>query len=163
MRSTFAFALAALIAAPAAASPPRTIAAGWWETTNQMLAPMHSTKVEQRCIRPEDVDRFMQGPGNHIYKCSYPTREVQNGRIRLKGSCKSRDGAPFPIAGTGTYTRETLHLEVEASAPLGPQRLPVRAATDARRLAPDCPIEAAPPPPAPPPPPAAAGNATGDS
>ncbi|MDB5447127.1 MAG: hypothetical protein JWQ97_2444 [Phenylobacterium sp.] len=147
--------LAAATAAPAAAQP-QTIAPGYWETTNQVLSPLHSTKTERRCIRPADVAKFMEGPGNHIYRCTYPTRVFRDGVIELKGSCKSRDGAPFPIAGSGSFTRESFHLEAQASAPLGPIKIPVRAVTDARRLAAECPAE---PPPAEPAPSDAAGNA----
>ena len=134
------FALAAATAAPAAAQP-QAIAPGYWETTNQVLSPLRSTKTERRCIRPADVAKFMEGPGNHIYHCTYPTRVFRDGQIELKGSCKSRDGAPFPIAGSGTFTRESFHLDARASAPLGPVKIPVHAVTDARRLGAECPAE----------------------
>jgi hypothetical protein len=129
--------LGVFAAMPALAQTP--IAPGWWETTNTVLSPLHSAKTERRCIRPADVAKFMEGPGNHIYHCTYPTKVFRDGRIRLKGSCKSRDGAPFPIEGTGTYSRESFHLEAVAHPAIGPITLPVRAATDAHRLAEACP------------------------
>jgi hypothetical protein len=122
-----------------AAAQPETIAPGYWETTNQVLSPLHSTKTERRCIGPAEVAKFMEGPGNHIYRCTYPTKLFHDGHIVLKGSCKSRDGAPFPISGTGTYDRESFHLDARAEAPLGPISLPVHAVTDAHRIADACP------------------------
>ena len=132
--------LALMAAAPAPAlAQPQTIAPGWWETTNRVLSPLSSSKTEQRCIRPADVAKFMEGPSNHIYRCTYPTKLFHDGRIRLKGSCKSRDGAPFPIEGQGTYSADSFHLDARAVASLGPLSLPVHAVTDAHRLGEACP------------------------
>lgn len=139
--STPAFLLvltAAAVAGPAAAQPD-SIAPGYWETTNSVVTPMHSTKVERRCILPKDVAKFMEGPSNHIYKCTYPTRVISNGTISLKGTCATRDGKPIPISGEGTFTRDTFHMEARVGAQFGPMTIPVRATTDARRLGSDCP------------------------
>ena len=145
----------AAVGAPAAAQP-NAIAPGYWETTNEVVSPMHSSKVERRCIRPQDVAKFMEGPSNHIYHCTYPTRVVGEGTIRLKGSCATRDGPPIPISGQGTFTRDSFHMEAQFAAQLGPLNIPVHAVTDARRIGPDCPAEnEAPPPPAASPAPAA--------
>lgn len=135
--STLILVLAAL-AGPAAAQP-EAIAPGYWETTNQVVSPLHSTKVERRCIRPQDVARFMEGPSNHIYHCTYPTRLVGDGTIRLKGSCATRDGAPIPVSGQGTFTRDSFHMDAQAAIQFGPLTIPAHAVTDARRLGPDCP------------------------
>ncbi len=128
-----------------AAAQGSAIAPGWWETTNQVISPLHTTKVERRCIRPQDVAKFMDGPQNHIYHCTYPTRVVGEGTIRLKGSCASRDGRPFPIAGEGTFTQDTFHVEARAAYQFGPLTIPIHAMTDARRLGPDCPAATDPP------------------
>jgi hypothetical protein len=152
MRRTTSFPIAAglgaLALANAALAVPQTISPGYWETTNQVLSPLHTSKTERRCIGPAQVAKFMEGPGNHIYRCTYPTKVFQGGQIRLKGSCKSRDGARFPIEGEGTYSRESFHLEARASAQLGPIRLPIHAVTDARRLADACPAPETPEAPA---------------
>jgi len=131
----------------AGAASPQTIAPGYWETTNRVLSPIGHRKTEMRCIRPADVAKFMEGPGNHIYRCTYPTKVFSKGQIRLKGSCKSRDSAPFPIEGAGTYTRDSFYLDAHAVAPLGPLRLPVHAVTEARRIADVCPAPEATPAP----------------
>jgi hypothetical protein len=134
-----AFALAA--AAGPAAAQPNAISPGYWETTNQVVSPMHSSKTERRCIRPKDVAKFMEGPSNHIYHCTYPTRVVGDGAIRLKGSCATREGKPLPISGQGTFTDDSFHMEAQVAAQFGPMTIPVHAITDAKRLGPDCPAE----------------------
>ena len=122
-----------------AAAQPGAIAPGYWETTNQVVSPMRSTKVERRCIRPQDVAKFMEGPSNHIYHCTYPTLVVGAGTIRLKGSCSTRDGKPIPVSGEGTFSPDTFHMDAQVAAQFGPLTIPVHAVTDARRLGPDCP------------------------
>ena len=134
-----AVALAAL-AGPAAAQP-QTIAPGYWETTNSVVSPMRSTKTERRCILPKDVAKFMEGPSNHIYHCTYPTRIITAGTIQLKGSCATRDGKPIPVSGQGTFTRDTFHMEARVAAQLGPMTVPVRAVTDAHRIGDECPAQ----------------------
>ena len=138
-----AFALVLVLAAVAgpAAAQPSAIAPGYWETTNQVVSPMHSSKVERRCIRPKDVAKFMEGPSNHIYHCTYPTRVISDGVIRLKGSCATRDGKPLPVSGQGTFTDDTFHMEAQVAAQFGPMTIPVHAITDAKRLGADCPAE----------------------
>lgn len=138
-----ALALAAASSAPAA--EPNAIAPGYWETTNKVLSPFRTTKVERRCIRPQDVAKFMNGPSNHIYTCTYPTRVVNQGSIHLKGSCASRDGKPLPISGEGTFTRDTFHMDAHVGAQLGPLQIPVHAVSDARRLSAECPAPASAP------------------
>lgn len=129
------------LAAPAAAAgQPNAIAPGYWETTNQVLSPIRSSKVERRCIKPEEVAKFMEGPSNHIYRCTYPTRLVGQGTIRLKGSCTTKKGPPVPVSGEGNFTRDTFHMEAHVAAQLGPMTVPIRAVTDAKRLGDDCPL-----------------------
>lgn len=140
-----ALALALPLAAPAAAAgEPNAIAPGYWETTNQVVSPIRSSKVERRCIRPEEVAKFMEGPSNHIYRCTYPTRVVRQGTIQLKGSCTTKKGPPVPVSGQGSFTRDTFHMEARVAAQLGPMTVPIRAVTDARRLGDECPAADAP-------------------
>jgi len=137
--SAIALILALAAAAGPAAAQPSAISPGYWETTNQVVSPLHSTKTERRCIRPQDVAKFMEGPSNHIYRCTYPTRVVGDGVIRLKGSCATRDGKPVPVSGEGAFTSDSFHMEARVAAQFGPMTVPVRAVTDAKRLGPDCP------------------------
>jgi hypothetical protein len=143
---------ASACAAGSAGAQPKAISPGYWETTNQVVSPMHTSKVERRCIRPSDVAKFMEGPSNHIYHCTYPTRVVGEGSIRLKGSCATRDGQPIPVSGEGTFSADSFHMDAHVAAQMGPLTIPVHAVTDARRLSPDCPAETDP-----------AGNAAGNA
>jgi len=97
--------LIATLAAPASALAQTAISPGYWEATNQVTSPFPTKKTERRCIRAADVAKFMNGPSNHIYTCTYPTREIGGGRIRLAGSCKTRDGKPVPISDCSSAVR----------------------------------------------------------
>ena len=131
----------AALAGPAAAQS--AITPGYWETTSKVTAPFPTHKTERRCIKPQDVAKFMEGQINHIYKCTYPKKVVANGRLELQGSCKTRDGDPVPISGSGTFTGETMHIEARIAPKLGGLTIPVHAETDARRLGDECPADVA--------------------
>ena len=133
--------LIATLAAPASALAQTAISPGYWEATNQVTSPFPTKKTERRCIRAADVAKFMNGPSNHIYTCTYPTREIGGGRIRLAGSCKTRDGKPVPITGEGAFTADTFRLDARIVTEFGGLSVPVRARTTARRLGDDCPAE----------------------
>src|ERR1700694_2705702 len=132
--------LAGLAAGPALAQS--AITPGYWETTSKVTSPFPTHKTERRCIRPADVAKFMEGKVNHIYTCTYPTRAIGDGKIRLEGTCATRDGPPVPISSQGTFNSETLHIEARVSVLIGGLTVPVHAETDARRLADACPAEA---------------------
>lgn len=138
-------AFATLAAGAVRAAEPNAIAPGYWETDNQLVSPIHQSKVERRCIRPQDVAKFMNGPQNHIYTCTYPTRIIGEGTIRLSGSCATKTGRPVPVSGEGTFTRDTFHMDAHVQAQVGPLKLPLHAVTDAHRLSAECPAEAATP------------------
>ena len=115
------------------------ISPGYWETVSKVTSPFPANKTERRCIKPADVAKFMEGKINHIYTCTYPTKNVGGGKISLKGTCSTRDGPPVPISGEGTFTAETMHLEARVSVSFGGLNIPVHATTDAKRLAEACP------------------------
>src|SRR5690349_10427664 len=84
---------AAAVAGPAAAQPDRAggvIQPGYWESTNRLLSPIRTSKVERRCITPADVEKFLAGPSNRHYECTYPSKLIENGVIRMSGSCVKR-------------------------------------------------------------------------
>ena len=133
--------LAAAIAAPAGAAEP-PIAPGYWETTSQVISPLPTKKTEKRCIREQDVDKFIGGAPNRHYTCTYPTREIAGGRIRLAGSCKTKNSDPVPVTGEGVYTRDSLRLDARVRAKVGGVTVPVHARTTGRRIGDTCPTEA---------------------
>jgi hypothetical protein len=137
--------LCVLLASAAAGSAraQSAINPGYWETTSRVTSPFPTHKTERRCIKPADVAKFMEGKINHIYTCTYPTREIGGGKMRLEGSCATRDGPPVPISGRGVFTNDSMHLEARIEPKIGGLAIPIHAVTDARRLADACPAESA--------------------
>jgi hypothetical protein len=130
----------AALAGPAAAQT--AISPGYWEMTNQVVSPLPSKKTERRCIKPAEVEKFMQGPENHIYRCTYPTRQVGDGRIRMSGTCASKDRS-FPATLEGQFTADTLRVDAHATVKLGGLNVAVHGRTIAKRLGDACPAEGA--------------------
>ena len=137
--------LCVLLAGAAAGSAwaQSAISPGYWETTSKVTSPFPTHKTERRCIKPADVAKFMEGKINHIYTCTYPTKEIGGGKMRLEGTCATRDGPPVPISGSGVFTSDSMHLEARIAPKIGGLVIPIRAVTDARRLGDDCPAETA--------------------
>ena len=134
-----------VLTATGAAAAQSAISPGYWETISKVTSPFPTSKTEKRCIKPTDVAKFMEGKINHIYTCTYPTKEVGGGKIKLQGTCATRDGPPVPISGEGNFTSETMHIDARVSVSVGGLSVPVKASTDARRLGETCPDAAAPP------------------
>ena len=141
MRFLTALALAAALAGPAAAQT--TIEPGYWETTSQVVSPFPTKKTERRCIRAEDVAKVIGGAPNRHYTCTYPTREIADGKIRLVGSCKTKNSDPVPVTGEGVYTSDRLRLDARVQARIGGLSIPVHARTTGKRLGDVCPAPAA--------------------
>ena len=139
-RLTAALAATVVLAGPgAAANAQTTILPGYWETTSQIISPFPTRKVERRCIRPEDVDKVIAGAPNHNYTCTYPTKEISGGKIRLAGSCKTKHSAPVPISTEGVYTPDSLRMDARVKAKIGGLTIPVHARTSGRRIGDVCP------------------------
>jgi hypothetical protein len=132
-----------LLAAAGPAFGQSAITPGYWETTSKVTAPFPTHKTERRCIKPQDVAKFMEGQINHIYKCTYPKKLVADGKMELEGSCKTRDGEPVPITGSGSFTGETMHIEARIAPKFGGLTVPIHAETDAHRLGDACPADLA--------------------
>lgn len=142
-RLTAAFAAAAVLAGPAVALAQTTIQPGYWETTSQIISPFPTKKVEKRCIRPEDVEKVIAGSPNHNYTCTYPTKEIGGGKIRLAGSCKTKRGEPVPVSTEGVYTATTIRMDAYIRPKLGGLTVPVHARTSGTRIGDVCPTQAA--------------------
>ena len=126
------------LASPVAAAAP-AIRPGYWESTNRLLSPIRQTSTEQRCITAAEVDKFMAGPSNRHYACTYPTRRIADGRIRLKGTCVSKKGHRIAVAGSGVYTPTSFSLTAEIATQFLGLDILGKASTDARRLGDTCP------------------------
>lgn len=125
-------------AVPAAAAPT-TILPGYWESTNRLLSPIKQTKTEKRCITPADVEKFMSGPSNRHYACTYPTKVFSGGKIRLKGTCVSKKQRKVEVQGTGAYTPTSFNLTAEIATEFLGLDIAGKASTEARRIADTCP------------------------
>lgn len=141
IRKTALLALAALLASGAApaAAERYPIEPGYWESTNKLLSPIKQTKTERRCIKPADVEKFLSGPSNRQYACTYPTKVFADGKIRLKGSCVSKKGRKVEVAGSGAYTPTSFTLTADIATELLGLDITGRASTDARRIGDTCP------------------------
>ena len=125
----------------ARAQPPgaSAIEPGYWESTNRLLSPIKQTSTERRCITPADVEKFMAGPSNRHYACTYPTRVIADGKITLKGVCVSKKGRKVAIRGDGVYTRTSFTLTADIATEFLGLDISGRASTEAKRIADVCP------------------------
>ena len=140
MKHPAALLLAFALATPAAAAT--TITPGYWESTNRLLSPIRQTKTEKRCITPADVEKFLSGPSNRHYACTYPTRVFAGGQIRLKGTCVSKKGRKVAVQGQGAYTPTSFNLTAEIATEFLGLDITGKASTEARRIADACPSPA---------------------
>jgi len=121
------------------ATVPSVIQPGYWESTTRLLSPIRQTTVEERCITAADVDRFMAGPSNRHDDCTYPTRIVASGVIRLKGVCVSKRGQKVSIRGSDLYTAGRFTLTADVATVFLGLNIVGRASTDAHRIGDTCP------------------------
>jgi hypothetical protein len=131
--------LVALALAGPAAAAKYPIEPGYWESTNKVLSPIRQTKVERRCIKPADVAKFLAGPSNRHYTCTYPVNVIEHGRITLKGTCVSKKGRKVAIQGSGAYTPTAFNLTADVAVEFLGLDIAGRASTDARRIGDTCP------------------------
>jgi len=131
--------LAGLAVAGSAAAAESPILPGYWESTDTVASPFHSTKTQRRCISPADVDRFLTGPINHHYTCVYPTRRVADGKLVMKGVCTDNKGRQVQVDASGSYTTTSFHVDATMGTRLLGMMLSGRATTDARRIGDACP------------------------
>jgi hypothetical protein len=137
--------LIALLGAPtlAAASEPQTIRPGYWESVNKVIYPLPSTKVDRRCITQKDVAKFLMGPSNHIYACTYPTQSAGHGKVSFAGECVDKKGHKVQILGHGAYTETSLTMTADVTFHLAGIPISAEATTEAYRIGDICPAEAA--------------------
>jgi hypothetical protein len=121
------------------ASAESIIKPGYWESTNRLLSPIRTRSVENRCITPADVEKFLMGPSNRHYACTYPLKTFADGKILLKGTCRSKKGRVVEVSGAGTYTPTSFKLTATVATEFAGIPIAGRASTEARRLGDVCP------------------------
>jgi hypothetical protein len=100
----------ALLAAPAlAGAQPYPINPGYWEVTTDWLGLV--TKTERYCVEPKAIPRFLAGPCNHIYHCTYPVQTFHDGKAHFEGEIRGRDEL-YHVHGGGTYSQTTMDMHV---------------------------------------------------
>ncbi|MDB5463127.1 MAG: hypothetical protein JWP23_1516 [Phenylobacterium sp.] len=138
-------ALAAAFAAGLTAMPARSLAetgaplAGYWETTNTWVFIFHFTTVERKCFTTADVSGVLQGPSNGHYACTYPTREVGDGHLLLKGTCVEKHGQVAQISAQGTYDPTAFRLTADLRTKIAGVPLRGKGITVAHRIGDVCP------------------------
>lgn len=116
---------------------------GYWEVTNTTTVLISSKKVERRCLVASEINKFLTGPSNRHYACTYPTRSVGGGKIALKGSCTTKKGQVADVSAQGTYSPTTFKLNATLSTRIGGIPLSGVNTTVAKRLGDTCPADAA--------------------
>lgn len=137
----FALAVAASLAAAGAAAAATPIKPGYWESTNRILSPIKQSSTERRCITAKDVAKFMDGPSNRHYECTYPTNVVANGKMSFKGTCVSKKGRKVQVTGSGAYTPTSFTLNAEVAMEFLGLDITGRASTEAHRIGDTCPAK----------------------
>ncbi|MEG1028548.1 MAG: DUF3617 family protein [Brevundimonas sp.] len=135
----------ALLAAPVSAphaqaqtQPARSeVLPGYWEYTTSVFGVRDT---EQKCVRPSEINRFFGGLSTNRWKCTYPTRQVGDGRARFEGACQDKKGRRVNVRLNGTYQAESFTFNGGAQLMRGTPYIP--ASITARRLAAQCPAGA---------------------
>ena len=129
--------LAAPASAPQAQAARSEVLPGYWEYTTSVLGVRDT---EQKCVRPSEISRFFGGLSTRKWQCTYPVREVGNGRTRFEGSCQDRKGRRINVRLNGTYQQESFRFNGGAQLSRGTPYIP--ASITARRIAAQCPANA---------------------
>jgi hypothetical protein len=134
---------AVMLAAPSAAlqaqavAPAQPVLPGYWEYTTSAVG---SRDTEQKCVRPSEINRFFGGLSTNRWKCTYPTRQVADGRARFEGTCQDKKGRRVNVRLNGTYQTESFTFNGGAQLLRGTPYIP--ASITARRLSAQCPANA---------------------
>lgn len=114
---------------------------GYWEMQNTWVFVLHFKTVDRKCFSAADVGNVLQGPSNAHYTCTYPVRQVGDGRLSMSGTCVETHGQVAQIRAEGTYEPTAFQLKVELRTRLAGVPLKGTGSTVARRLSDSCPAE----------------------
>lgn len=120
--------------APVVAPAPVEPLPGRWEYKYRLLGLVPAA-TEYWCLKADEVDRAFQGPCNRHHTCTYPTREVGGGRVKLAGQWADKRGRVAPVSGQGSYTPTTINLSVRLRTTTG---IPLAGTLRAKRLGDAC-------------------------
>jgi hypothetical protein len=114
---------------------------GYWELQNTWVFVLPFKTRDRKCFSAADVGNVLQGPSNAHYTCTYPTRQVGDGRLSMSGTCVETHGQVAQIKAEGTYEPTAFQLKVELRTKLAGVPLQGTGSTIARRLSDSCPTE----------------------
>ena len=127
----------ALAANAALASPAATpILPGYWGWSDKVLLGLYPVDDGRRCLKADEVEKFIAFPGNRHYKCEYTTKTVANGRVDMQGACVDKKGRKAPIRARGAYTPENFRLNINLKTTNG---IPLSGVMTAQRVSATCP------------------------
>ena len=136
---------AAATSTPVSAQGPYPINPGYWEAKTTFLGLISNT--DRWCVKPKDIAKFLSGPSNHIYRCTYPINHVGEGRMHFDGTCiQTKHGQvrqTIKLHGDGQYTPTTMHMT--ASGKMKFLGMPVQrraSPADAHFISETCPADA---------------------
>jgi Protein of unknown function (DUF3617) len=139
--ATLATASAVSSAAHAQAYP---INPGYWEAHTTFMGLIGST--DRYCIKPKDINKFLSGPSNHIYHCTYPDQVTADGKMHFKGACVQKKHGKvvmvIDLEGDGDYTPTTVRMRAHGSTHVLGLPVAGSAAVEGRFLGADCPADA---------------------
>ncbi len=137
MKRLLAAGALAVLANTAAASAAETpILPGLWKYSAKVLFGIAEVEGGRRCLKAEEVERFMAFPGNRHYKCDYPVKQIGGGQVAMEGACVDKKGRRAPIRARGTYTPENFRLNINLTTTNG---IPLSGVMTAQRVSATCP------------------------
>jgi hypothetical protein len=141
IRPAAIIAAVALLAIPAVASSQATdtILPGYWEYRSKVSYGVSSNSVEKKCVLPKDVEKFFSGPSNRHYKCTYPTRNVANGKAEFQGTCVDKRGRKAFVTASGTYSPKHFTLNAKIKTSIIGLPITPTGSIDATWIGPTCP------------------------
>ena len=123
-----------MAASPSAAQPrpPQAPAAGeaskvrpgYWRYNTKVS--ILGGKSEMKCLRKEEIERFLFNPCNSHHVCTYPVKQIGGGRMHLEGQwVEKKKGTRIPVTADGTYTPTTIamtaHIKILGGIPVSGQ------------------------------------------
>lgn len=135
---------ATAVAAAGEAAPSASggeVLPGLWQVS-VTTAPGEEPSISEDCIEPGEVDLQAELLKNtaDADECTFARREIGGGRFNIQTECRTPEG-PFAMKLTGAYGPTTMTYELNSSATVNGQTMPINWKVKSRRIAPSCPAE----------------------
>lgn len=127
----------AQVAGAQAAAPAQRVLPGSWEYRARVA--IFPVSKEYRCLNAEEIEDFLFHPCTRKYRCTYPLKQVGDGRVKLDGTWVDRKQRVAKVRAEGTYTLTSLNMRANVVTIHG---FPVSGSITARRIGDSCPAAA---------------------